>query len=80
MLLANLKSNNFINCILISYFFFLLILPLGVLFLLILQNDWNEVFRKATDPIAVSAYLLTVQMAFYAALINTFFGFLITWV
>jgi sulfate transport system permease protein len=47
---------------------------------LIAQNDWTEVFRKATDPIAVSAYLLTVQMAFYAALVNTFFGFIITWV
>lgn len=68
------------NWILISYFFFLLILPLVVLFLLISQNDWNIVWRKATDPIAVSAYLLTLQMAFYAALINTVFGFLITWI
>ena len=68
------------NCILIFYFFFLLILPIFVLFTLILQNNWNEVLRKATDPIAVSAYLLTVQMAFYAALANTFFGFLITWI
>lgn len=80
ILVTNLKSNFFINCLLISYFFFLLILPLVVLFLLIAQNDWNEVFRKATDPIAVSAYLLTVQMAFYAALINSLFGFLITWI
>jgi len=68
------------NLLLISYFFFLLILPLLVLFLLIFQNNWTEVFRKATDPIAVSAYLLTVQMAFYAALVNTVFGFLITWI
>jgi ABC-type sulfate transport system permease component len=68
------------NFLLISYFFFLLILPLIVLFLLIFQNNWTEVFRKATDPIAVSAYLLTVQMAFYAALVNTVFGFLITWI
>lgn len=80
ILLFNLKSSFFTNCILISYFFFLLILPLVVLFLLIAQNDWNEVFQKATDPIAVSAYLLTVQMAFYAALVNTIFGFLITWI
>lgn len=80
ILVTTLKSNFIINWILISYFFFLLILPLSVLFLVIAQNDWNEVFRKATDPIALSAYSLTVQMAFYAALVNTFFGFLITWI
>ena len=68
------------NSILLFYFFFLLILPIVVLFLLIFQNNWHEVLRKATDPIAVSAYLLTVQMAFYAALVNSFFGFIITWV
>ena len=80
IIVTKLKSQFLTNWVLISYFFFLLILPLIVLFLLIAQNDWNEVFRKATDPIAVSAYFLTVQMAFYAALINTIFGFLITWV
>jgi sulfate transport system permease protein len=68
------------NSVLVFYFFFLLLLPLVILFVLIFQNDWNEVFRKATDPIAVAAYLLTVQMAFYAAFLNTFFGFIITWV
>lgn len=80
IIVTKFKSQFLKNWVLISYFFFLLILPLIVLFLLIAQNDWNEVFRKATDPIAVSAYFLTVQMAFYAALINTIFGFLITWV
>jgi len=80
IIVTKFKSQFLTNWVLISYFFFLLILPLIVLFLLIAQNDWNEVFRKATDPIAVSAYFLTVQMAFYAALINTIFGFLITWV
>ena len=63
-----------------SYVFFLLILPLLALFFLILQNDWYEIYKKATDPIAISAYFLTLQMAFFAALINTFFGFIITWV
>jgi sulfate transport system permease protein len=80
ILVTKFKSSFLTNWVLISYFFFLLILPLVVLFLLIAQNDWDEVFRKATDPIAVSAYCLTVQMAFYAALVNTIFGFLITWI
>lgn len=75
-----LTSNFLLNGVLLFYFFFLLILPLSVLVLLVAQNSWTEVFRKATDPIAVSAYVLTVQMAFYAAIINTFFGFVITWI
>jgi len=70
----------FTNYLLGFYFFFLLILPLLVLFGLISQNDWTEVWRKATDPIAVSAYVLTVQLALYAALVNTVFGFLLTWI
>lgn len=74
------KSEFLKTLVIVSYFIFLLILPLFVLFLVILQNNWYEVFRKATDPIAVSAYFLTVQMAFYAAFINTVFGFIITWV
>lgn len=75
-----LTSNFLLNGVLLFYFFFLLILPLSVLVLLVAQNSWTEVLRKATDPIAVSAYVLTVQMAFYAAIINTFFGFVITWI
>jgi len=74
------KSEFLKTLVIVSYFIFLLILPLFVLFFVIIQNNWYEVFRKATDPIAVSAYFLTVQMAFYAALINTVFGFIITWV
>ena len=76
----SMKLNFLKNFLLVFYFFFLLILPLLVLFILIIQNNWNEIFKNATDPIAVSAYLLTVQMAFYAALVNTVFGFLITWI
>jgi sulfate transport system permease protein len=55
-------------------------LPLAALFILILKNDWHEIIQKATDPIAISAYSLTLQMAFFAAFSNTVFGFLITWV
>lgn len=74
------KSNLLLVGSLTSYVFFLLILPLLALFFLILENDWYEIYKKATDPIAVSAYFLTLEMAFFAALINTFFGFIITWV
>ena len=75
-----IDSSFVLNIFVISQVFFLLILPLTVLFLGIAQTQWSEVIRKATDPIAVSAYVLTVQMALYAALLNTLFGFIITWV
>lgn len=76
----SIDSSFVLNLFVIFQVFFLLILPLTVLFLGIAQTQWSEVIRKATDPIAVSAYVLTVQMALYAALLNTLFGFIITWV
>lgn len=75
-----LDSNLILNGFVMFQVFFLLILPLTVLFLGIAQTEWSDVLKKATDPIAISAYVLTVQMAFYAALLNTVFGFIITWV
>jgi sulfate transport system permease protein len=75
-----LKSPFFIGILLGSYVFFLLILPLAALFIVILKNDWSEIVKKATDPIAMSAYSLTLQMALFAAFSNTIFGFIITWV
>jgi sulfate/thiosulfate transport system permease protein len=63
-----------------SYVFFLLLLPLGALLLVLYQNNWDEILSRATDPIAIAAYILTVKMALFAACFNTFFGFIITWV
>jgi sulfate transport system permease protein len=63
-----------------TYLFFLLILPLSALFLILFTNNWNEIVERALDPIAISAYTLTLKMAFFAAFINTIFGFIITWV
>jgi sulfate/thiosulfate transport system permease protein len=63
-----------------SYVFFLLILPISALFILVFQNNLSDVIQKATDPIAISAYIITLKLACLAALINTFFGFIITWV
>jgi sulfate/thiosulfate transport system permease protein len=63
-----------------SYVFFLLILPISALFILVFQNNLSDVIQKATDPIAISAYIITLKLACLAALINSFFGFIITWV
>ena len=74
------KSPILFFLILFGYLFFILLLPLSSLFLLLLKNSWPQIIDKATDSIAVSAYVLTFEMAFYAALINTLFGFIITWI
>ena len=63
-----------------SYIVFLLILPLAALFILIFQNSWEMILQKATDPIAIAAYWLTLKLAFCAAFLNSFFGFIITWI
>ncbi len=94
MILIKLKSlylNNFLagsinkipllfGIVLGSYIFFLLLLPLGALLLVLVQNSWSDVFQRATDPIALAAYTLTLKMALFAACFNTIFGFIITWV
>src|SRR6476619_5821535 len=79
-------NNSFSNSPIISiiflstYIFFLLILPLSALLFILFTNNWDQILERALDPIAVSAYILTLKMAFFAALINTIFGFIITWV
>lgn len=74
------RTQILIGIILISYLFFLLFLPLGALFNVLFQNDWFLIIQRATDPIAMAAYSLTLQMALFAAFFNTVFGFIITWV
>lgn len=66
--------------IIISYAFFILGLPLYALFSYASKASWPLILEKATDPIAVAAYMLTIKMALLAAIVNTIFGFIITWV
>lgn len=73
-------SPFFLSLFLITYIFFLLLIPISALLLMLFTHNWNEIVQRALDPIALSAYTLTLKMAFFAALINTFFGFIITWV
>ena len=77
----SLSNSPIISIIFLStYIFFLLLLPLSGLLLILITNNWQDILDRALDPIAISAYILTVKMAFFAALINTIFGFIITWV
>lgn len=80
------KMGNFIlhpiqsRLIVISYSILILILPLYALFSYASNASWSLILEKATDPIAVAAYTLTIKMALYTAIINTIFGFIIAWV
>jgi len=77
----SLSQSPILSIIFLStYIFFLLILPLTALVLILFTNNFNEILKRAFDPIAISAYILTLKMAFFAAFLNTIFGFLITWV
>nr|YP_009057893.1 putative transport protein [Nephroselmis astigmatica]AID67671.1 putative transport protein [Nephroselmis astigmatica] len=62
------------------YLFFLLILPIGALLAKATQQPWEQFWQIATEPVAVSAYLVTLSTALFAALLNTLFGLLIAWV
>src|SRR5579875_913685 len=63
-----------------SYLLFMLILPICSLLstagAALLTNFW----QLATEPIAVSAYVVTLSMAFAAAIFNGVFGFVLAWV
>lgn len=77
----SLSNSPIISIIFLStYIFFLLLLPISALLMILVTNNWNTIIERAFDPIAISAYILTLKMAFFAALINTIFGFIITWV
>ena len=77
----SLSNSPIISIIFLStYIFFLLLLPISALLMILLTNNWDIIIERAFDPIAISAYILTLKMAFFAAFINTIFGFIITWV
>ena len=64
----------------ISYLFFMLILPILSMFGNITGTLFTEFWEKATQPIALSAYYVTISTAFFASIFNTVFGFIIAWV
>lgn len=62
------------------YLGFILILPISVLIFHSSQALFVDFWRLAFSPKAVSAYQVTLSLAFFAALVNGFFGFLVAWV
>ena len=44
------------------------------------QHLFDSFWETATEPVALSAYMLTISMAFFACLFNALFGFVLAWV
>ena len=64
----------------ICYLVFILILPLFSLLNTASQTIFDNFWERATNPVALSAYTVTISMAFIASTFNAFFGFILAWV
>ena len=64
----------------LSYLGFLLVLPISVLIKYSSQALFSDFWRLATTAKALSAYKVTLSLAFFAATINGCFGFLVAWI
>nr|AKZ21077.1 probable transport protein [Prasiola crispa] len=62
------------------YLFFMLILPIICFITTASETFFVKFFAIATEPVAISAYFVTLSMAFFACIFNAFFGFILAWV
>ncbi len=73
-------KKNWLITITVFYTFFILILPLISLITSLSEISLETFIKRAFEPIAISAYITTISMAFIACTINTFFGFILAWI
>jgi sulfate transport system permease protein len=64
----------------ISYLVFILILPIIGLIMTASKTSFYDFWAIATEPVALSAYWVTLSMGFIACFFNAIFGFLIAWI
>jgi sulfate/thiosulfate transport system permease protein len=62
------------------YLLFMLILPIISLLTTASETLFLRFWQIATEPVAMSAYFVTISMAFVACVFNAFFGFILAWV
>nr|YP_009104776.1 probable transport protein [Symbiochloris handae]AIT93318.1 probable transport protein [Symbiochloris handae] len=62
------------------YLFIVLIVPIISLLATASETLFTKFWLLATEPVAVSAYCVTLSMALVASLINGVFGFILAWV
>lgn len=64
----------------ILYLVFILVLPIFSMIITASETLFHDFWRRATEPIAISAYIVTLSMGLIACLFNSFFGFILAWV
>jgi sulfate transport system permease protein len=64
----------------LTYLGLLVALPIASLFWKTSQASPAELWNRITDPVAVTAYVLSFSSALLAALINSVFGFILAWI
>ena len=62
------------------YLLFMLILPIFCLLTTASETLFVRFWEIATQPVAMSAYFVTISMAFFACIFNAIFGFILAWV
>ena len=66
----------------LTYFYLFLVLIVPIISLLTTASEtlFDKFWALATEPVAVSAYSVTLSMALISSLINGIFGFILAWV
>ena len=64
----------------VFYLSLLVLLPLAALVFKAMEFSWEQIWAAATAPRALAAYRLSFGAALIAAIINLFFGGLVSWV
>jgi len=64
----------------VFYLSLILIIPLSTVFLKTFTLNWEEFWNIVFDKRVIASYKLSFGTSFIAALINTFFGFIVAWV
>jgi sulfate transport system permease protein len=73
-------KKKFLYFFIIFYTFIILFLPILGLFNKISDIPFELFIKRSTEPIVLSAYFTTISLAFFATVINTFFGFIVAWI
>lgn len=77
---AQMPNRLLVQGLALTYLSFIVLLPLGIIFLEASKRPFGELWQVVTAPVAVEAYKLTFAAALLAALINSVFGLILAWI